>query len=105
MSVEFDEEKIAMSYNAAHTAEAQYQQAVQASNSPVKQVALLICAGLFIGGALYIPRLINPPEAEPVVYLEDLTEARMRLIPGDVRDGILLNLKSRNQFPPGAENQ
>ena len=61
---------------------------------------MLLFACICIFGAYYIPKIISPVQAEREVYLEDITESRMRLIPEKSRDEVLSKLKSRSAVEP-----
>lgn len=93
MSVEFEEEKI--SFNSQNTQAAQYERAVQEKASPLNQMVMLAFALICIVFAFILPKLFNPTEAKEVVYFEDLTEARMRLIPEKEREAYISSLPSR----------
>ncbi len=94
MSVVFEEENI--SFNSQNSQAAQYQRKVEERASPLNQAIMLFFACLCVIGAYYIPKYFNPPQEEKVVYFEDITEARMRLIPAKDRDVYLNSLPSRN---------
>jgi hypothetical protein len=93
MSVVFEEENI--SFNDQNSQAAQYQRKVEERASPLNQAIMLFFACLCVVGAYYIPKHFNPPQKEKVVYFEDITEARMRLIPAKDRDAYLNSLPSR----------
>lgn len=93
MPVVFEEENI--SFNSQNSQAAQYQRKVEERASPLNQAIMLFFACLCAVGAYYIPHYLNPPEKERVVYFEDITEARMRLIPAKDRETYLSNLPTR----------
>ncbi len=93
MSVVFEEENF--SYNAQNTQAAKYQRKVEERSSPLNQAIMLFFACLCMVGTYYIPRYFNPSEKERVVYFEDITEARMRLIPAKDREAFINNLPTR----------
>jgi hypothetical protein len=95
MPVVFEDENF--SFNSQNTQAAQYERKVQKKASPLNQAIMLFFALLCLAGAYFVPQLINPPEAEKVVYFEDITEARMRLIPEKDRDAFISKLPSRNK--------
>lgn len=94
MAVEFEEENI--SFNSENTQAAQYERSIQIKASPIKKAASLFFAVICLVGAYMLPKLFNPPQTQEVVYFEDLTEARMRLIPEEERDAYISKLPSRN---------
>lgn len=93
MPVVFEEENI--SFNNQNSQAAQYQRKVEERASPLNQAIMLFFACLCLLAAYYIPHYFNPPEEEKVVYFEDITEARMRLIPAKDRDAFVSGLPSR----------
>ena len=95
MPVLFEEENF--SFNNQNSQAAQYQRKAQERTSPLNQAIMLFFAVLCLGGAYYLPSIINPPEEERVVYFEDITEERMRLIPEKDREAFINKLPSRNK--------
>jgi hypothetical protein len=89
----FEEENF--TFNTQNTQAAQYQRKVEERASPLNQAIMLFFACLCVLGAYFIPRYLNPPQKEKVVYFEDITEARMRLIPAKDRDAFINKLPSR----------
>lgn len=93
MPVVFEEENF--TFNAQNTQAAQYQKRAQEKASPLNQAIMLFFACLCAAGAYFVPHFLNPPEKEKVVYFEDITEARMRLIPAKDRDAFINSLPTR----------
>ncbi len=98
MGVEFEEENISLNANrfGATDAHGSPFQGAQPKASPLKQGVMLATALICIMAAFILPKLFSPKSAAQTVYLEDITEARMRLIPADERDAYISNLPSRN---------
>lgn len=67
-----------------------------AETSNAKRVMMIIFAIVCIGLAFYIPSIINPSKKQAQVYLEDITEARMRLIPEKDQAEYVSRLPSRS---------
>lgn len=95
MPVVFEDENF--SFNSQNTQAAQYDRKAKEKASPLNQVIMLFFALLCACGAYYIPKIVKPVEKEKIVYFEDITEARMRLIPADERDAYLSKLPYRTQ--------
>lgn len=93
MPVEFEEENI--SFNNQNTQAAQYDRKAQEKASPLNQAMMLSFAVICVVLAFVLPKLFNSTEAKEVVYFEDLTEARMRLIPEKDREAYISSLPSR----------
>ena len=93
MAVEFEEENIV--FNQENTAEARYSAKVNERNTPLMQVTMLIFGIVCLVLAFYLPSYINPPKKQKVIYIEDLTEARMRLLPPNKLNSIISKLPSR----------
>lgn len=93
MAVEFEEENV--TFNQENSVEAQYKAKVAQNNTPVMQITMLLFGVACIILAFYIPSYINPPKKEGIIYIEDLTEARMRLLPQDQLNSIISKLPSR----------
>lgn len=104
MPVIFEEEQAQNTFNAVNSQAAIYQRKVEERNDPVNQAIMLFFAALCILGAYYLPRIIRPAQAEREVYIEDITESRMRLIPEKSKDEVLSKLKSRNSITPDVPN-
>ncbi len=97
MPVVFEDENFNFSNNGQHvTAAERYEQKVQVRSSPLNQGIMLFFAILCLLGAYYIPKYLKPSQKEVVIYLEDITESRMRLIPQDQRDSFISSLPSRS---------
>ncbi|MBP6975053.1 MAG: hypothetical protein KBB54_03900 [Candidatus Pacebacteria bacterium] len=93
MPVVFEDEKF--SFDTDNTRAAQYDRKVKERASPAHQAIMIFFALLCIAGAYYLPKVINPPKEEKIVYFEDITEARMRLIPEKDREAYISRLPSR----------
>jgi hypothetical protein len=93
MAVEFEEENF--NFNTQNTAQSRYEARVNEVNTPFMKVVMVFFALLCVAGAFYFPTLINPKNNNTVVYVEDLTEARMRLIPANQVNSIVSKLPSR----------
>lgn len=97
MPVVFEEENAQLSnINASTSRYGQNPAGARPSDSPTTKFAMVTFALLCLIGAYYVPTLINPPHKQEVIYIEDLTEARMRLIPPDEQAAFLRGLPSRN---------
>ncbi|MCF7865637.1 MAG: hypothetical protein K9M11_03985 [Candidatus Pacebacteria bacterium] len=94
MAVEFEEENV--SFNTENTQAAQYEKKVQEKSSLLNQIMMLFFALVCIAASFMLPKFLNPPQTKDVVYFEDLTEVRMRLIPEDERDAYISSLPYRN---------
>jgi hypothetical protein len=94
MSVEFEEENF--SFNSQNTQAAQDEKRAQETATPLNQAIMLFFAVLCIVGTFMLPKFFNPPQVKEVVYFEDLTEARMRLIPEDEREAYVSKLPYKN---------
>lgn len=105
MPVIFEEEQAQNSFNTENSQAAIYQRKIQEKTDPVNQVIMLFFAVLCISGAYYLPRIIRPVQAEKEVYLEDITESRMRLIPEKNREEVLSKLKSVKSIQTHSTNQ
>ena len=93
MAVEFEEENVV--FNQDNSLDAQYKAKIAQKNTPAMQISMLFFA-LFCGVlAFYAPSYINPPKKENIIYIEDITETRMRLLPPDQLNSILSKLPSR----------
>lgn len=95
MPVVFEDENF--SFNTDNTRASQYEKKVQERTSPAHQAIMLFFALLCVAGAYYLPKIINPPKEEKIVYFEDITEARMRLIPEKDREAYISRLPSRGK--------
>lgn len=98
MGVEFEEENISLNTNRFGLAGNQGLQS-NGSNpkaSPLKQGMMLALALICLVAALVLPKIFSPKSAAQTVYFEDITEARMRLIPADERNAYISSLPSRN---------
>ena len=93
MAVEFEEENVV--FNQDNSLEAQYQAKMSQKATPAMQISMLAFGLVCICLAFYAPSYINPPKKENVIYIEDITEARMRLLPPDQLNSILSKLPSR----------
>lgn len=97
MSVLFEEENY--SFNTTDSPSAKFDSKNQDKNSLVNQIIMLFFACLCVLGAYYIPKYLSPKTEARVVYFEDITEARMRLIPVNERDNFINKLPSRTPVP------
>lgn len=95
MPVVFEDENI--SFGNQNSQAAQYYKKVEERSSPLNQAIMLFFACVCAVGAYYVPYYLNPPKKEKIVYLEDITEARMRLVPVKDREDFINNLPSRNK--------
>ncbi len=94
MPVVFEDEQF--SFNSQNSQAAQSQRKAEERSSPLNQFIMVLFAVLCLAGAYYLPGIIDPPDKEKVVYFEDITEARMRLVPVKDREAFLNSLPSRD---------
>lgn len=95
MSVVFEEENF--SINDQNSQASKYQRKIDGRTSPLNQVSMLFFACLCVLGAYFVPSYINPPKEAKVIYLEDITEARMRLVPEKDREAFISRFPSRDK--------
>lgn len=96
MPVEFEEESF--SFNNQNTQAVQYEQKVQEKSQPENQITMLFFAAICIVAAFLIPKFFNSSQPKEVVYFEDLTEARMRLVPENEREAFISGLPSKSNI-------
>lgn len=95
MSVVFEEENF--SFNNQNSQSVKDQKRLSERTSPLNQAIMLFFACLCVLGAYFVPSYINPPKEGKVIYLEDITESRMRLIPEKDREAFISKFPSRGQ--------
>jgi hypothetical protein len=97
MGVEFEEENISINTNrfGASSAQASPFQGAQPKAGLLKQVMMLVAALACVIAAFVLPTFFTPKTTVQTVYFEDITAARMRLIPEAERDAYISSLPSR----------
>lgn len=95
MSVIFEEENF--SFNGQNTQSAQYENKMQKRKDPANQFLMVFVIAICLIGAYILPSYINPQNATEIIYAEDITEARMRLIPEEERADYINSLPSRKK--------
>ncbi len=98
MPVVFEEENFSFN-NTTNSPSAKFDTKNQESSSVAKQTMMLFFACVCVLGAYYIPKYLSPKTEAKVIYFEDITEARMRLVPVKERDDFINKLPSRSSVP------
>lgn len=95
MSVVFEEENF--SYNGQNTQSAQYENKMNKRKNPLNQFLMVGIIIICLIGAFVLPSYINPKNPADTIYIEDITEIRMNLIPEEERADFINSLPSRKK--------
>ncbi len=93
MSVVFEEENFSINQKDSKTD--QYSKDTR-KVSMLKQITMVIIIAVCVLGTFLVPILRGQREKENIVYIEDITEARMRLVPLKDREAFIARFPSRN---------
>lgn len=93
MPVVFEDENF--SFNGQNSQSAKYEEKMKRKKDPATQFLMVVIIIVCLIGAYILPSYLNPDKTTEIIYAEDITEARMRLIPEEERANYINSLPSR----------